>query len=137
MRITVGGNNAGFTSLQAALAYLEAHPKATVWVMNWDAPSRPKTMQINENLVLLVLAGPDYKTERAVLEWIGSPATKSVADFELAKDKPPRAVQAWQAVFAEAARHGGKQRPILATSSTTPTGPCPPPPIGWASWRRR
>ena len=31
-----------------------------------------------------------------------------MADFELAKDKPPRAVQAWQAVFAEAARHGGK-----------------------------
>ena len=108
VRITLGGNNAGFISLQAALAYLEAHPQQTVWVMNWDAPSRPKTMQINENLVLLVLAGPDYKTERAALAWIGYPATKNVADFELAKDQPPRAVQAWQAVFAEAARQGGK-----------------------------
>ena len=108
VRITLGGNNAGFVSLQAALAYLEAHPQQTVWVMNWDAPSRPKTMQINENLVLLVLAGPDYKTERAALAWIGYPATKSVVDFELAKDQPPRAVQAWQAVLAEAARHAGK-----------------------------
>ena len=108
VRITLGGNNAGFVSLQAALAYLEAHPQQTVWVMNWDAPSRPKTMQINENLVLLVLAGPDYKTERAALAWIGYPATKNVADFDLAKDQPPRAVQAWQALFAEAARHGGK-----------------------------
>ncbi|WP_426055212.1 virulence factor [Janthinobacterium sp. PSPC2-1] len=108
VRITLGGNNAGFVSLQAALAYLEAHPQQTAWVMNWDAPSRPKTMQINENLVLLVLAGPDYKTERAALAWIGYPATKNVADFELAKDQPPRAVQAWQALFAEAARQGGK-----------------------------
>lgn len=108
VRITLGGNNAGFTSLHAALAYLAAHPKDTVWVMNWDASSRPKTMQINENLVLLVLVGPGYKTERAALAWIGYPATKNVADFELGKDKPPRAVQAWQAAFAEAARHGGK-----------------------------
>lgn len=108
VRITMGGNNAGFVSLKAALAYLEAHPNETVWVMNWDAPSRPKDMQINENLVLLVLAGPHYKTERAALAWIGYPATKSVSDFELAKDQPPRAVQAWQAAFSEAARNGGK-----------------------------
>ena len=108
VRITLGGNNAGFISLHAALAYLEAHPDQTVWVMNWDAPGRPKSMQINENLVLLVLAGPDYKTERASLAWIGYPATRKVADFETGKDQPPRAVQAWQAVFVEAARHGRK-----------------------------
>ncbi|WP_226939099.1 hypothetical protein [Janthinobacterium sp. FT14W] len=108
VRITLGGNNAGFVSLHAALAYLEAHPDQTVWVMNWDAPSRPKPMQINENLVLLVLAGTDYKTERAALAWIGYPATRKVEDFAAGQDKPPRTVQAWQAVFAEAARHGGK-----------------------------
>ena len=108
VRITLGGNNAGFTSLTAALAYLQAHPKETVWVMNWDAPSRPKTMQINENLVLLVLAGPHYNTERAALAWIGYPSSKTIADHALAKDQPPRAVQAWQHVFAEAARQGGK-----------------------------
>ncbi|MFM2086605.1 MAG: hypothetical protein RLZZ237_1474, partial [Pseudomonadota bacterium] len=108
VRITMGGNNAGFISLKAALSYLEAHPNETVWVMNWDAPSRPKDMQINENLVLLVLAGPHYKTERAALAWIGYPATNNISDFALAKDKPPRAVQAWQATFAQAARHGGK-----------------------------
>ncbi|MBB5609991.1 MULTISPECIES: virulence factor [unclassified Janthinobacterium] len=108
VRITMGGNNAGFVSLKAALGYLEAHPNETVWVMNWDAPSRPKDMQINENLVLLVLAGPHYKTERAALAWIGYPATQNISDFALAKGKPPRAVQAWQAAFAQAARNGGK-----------------------------
>jgi hypothetical protein len=108
VRITLGGNNAGFISLHAALAYLEAHPDQTVWVMNWDAPGRPKSMQINENLVLLVLAGPDYKAERASLAWMSYPATRKVADFETGKDQPPRAMQAWQAVFVEAARHGRK-----------------------------
>lgn len=108
VRLTMGGNNAGFTSLTAALAYLEANPNETVWVMNWDAPSRPKHTQINENLVLLVLAGPDYNTERAALAWIGYPSVKNAADFALAKDLPPRIVQAWQSVFVQAARNGGK-----------------------------
>lgn len=108
VRITMGGNNAGFTSLTAALAYLEANPKETVWVMNWDAPSRPKHTQINENLVLLVLAGPDYNTERAALAWVGYPSVKNAADFELTRDRPPRVVQAWQSVFAQAARNGGR-----------------------------
>ena len=108
VRLTMGGNNAGFTSLTAALAYLEANPDKTVWVMNWDAPSRPKHTQINENLVLLVLAGPDYNTERAALAWIGYPSVKNAADFALAKDLPPRIVQAWQSVFVQAARNGGK-----------------------------
>ena len=108
VRITMGGNNAGFASLTAALAYLEANPNETVWVMNWDAPSRPKHTQINENLVLLVLAGPHYQTERAALAWVGYPASKNAGDFALAKELPPRAVQAWQSAFAQAARNGGK-----------------------------
>ncbi|MGK5036081.1 virulence factor, partial [Janthinobacterium sp. LB3P118] len=59
VRVTMGGANAGFTSLAAGLAYLQANPDKTVWVMNWDAPSYPpKDEQINENMVLLVLAGP-------------------------------------------------------------------------------
>ncbi|WP_242428307.1 hypothetical protein [Janthinobacterium lividum] len=103
VRVTTGGPNAGFTSLTAALDYLQSHPKETVWVMNWDAPSRPLDRQINENLVLLVLAGPDYKTERAPLAWLGYPSTKQAADFEAKKGEPPRLVQAWTAAIEEAA----------------------------------
>ena len=108
VRVTTGGPNAGFTSLSAALDYLQAHPKETVWVMNWDAPSRPKDKQINENLILLILAGPDFKTERAPLAWLGYPSTKSIADFELKKGEPPRLVQAWAAAIADAAEKVGK-----------------------------
>jgi hypothetical protein len=110
VRITMGGANAGFASLSAGLAYLQAHPEETVWVMNWDAPSfPPKDEQINENMVLLVLAGPDYNTERAPLAWLGYPATKKVADFEAKKGAPPRTVQAWKATLDAATLHAGKQ----------------------------
>ncbi|PMQ15482.1 hypothetical protein [Janthinobacterium sp. AD80] len=108
VRVTMGGPNAGFTSLAAALDYLQSHPKETVWVMNWDAPSRPKDRQINENLVLLVLAGPDYKTERAPLAWLGYPSTKRAADFEVKKGEPPRLVQAWAAAIDDAAGKANK-----------------------------
>lgn len=109
VRVTMGGPNAGFTSLAAALDYLQSDPKETVWVMNWDAPSRPKDRQINENLVLLVLAGPDFKTERAPLAWLGYPSTRSIADFDLKKGEPPRLVQAWTAAIADAAGKAGKR----------------------------
>ncbi|MFS2018361.1 hypothetical protein ACEN88_17510 [Massilia sp. CT11-108] len=109
VRITMGGANAGFTSLSAALDYLQAHPNETVWVMNWDAPSRPKDRQINENMVQLILAGPNYKTERAPLAWLGYPASAKVTDFDTAKDKPPRVIQAWKAAFEKAAHNAGKQ----------------------------
>jgi hypothetical protein len=109
VRVTMGGPNAGFTSLAAALDYLQAHPNETVWAMNWDAPSRPKDKQINENMVLLVLAGPAYNTERAALAWIGYPATKNVADFNAEKGKPPRTVQAWKATIDAATHNAGKQ----------------------------
>ncbi|MGN7985667.1 virulence factor, partial [Burkholderia sp. 22313] len=53
VQITQGGTNAGFTSLNNALDYLQANPDKTVWVMNWDAPNfPPKDAQINENLVV-------------------------------------------------------------------------------------
>jgi hypothetical protein len=109
VHVTMGGPNAGFTSLSAALHYLQAHPNETVWAMNWDAPSRPKDKQINENMVLLVLAGPNYKTERDALAWIGYPATKSTTEFETKKGMPPRPVQAWQATLNSATDNAGKQ----------------------------
>jgi hypothetical protein len=110
VRVTPGGANAGFTSLSAALDYLKAHPKETVWVMNWDAPSYPpKYAEINENMVLLILAGPDFKTERAPLAWLGYPASAKVADFESGKDKPPRTIQAWKAAVEKAVHNAGKE----------------------------
>jgi len=110
VRVTMGGANAGFTSLAAGLDYLQAHPNETVWVMNWDAPSYPpKDEQINENIVLLVLAGPDYNTERAPLAWIGYPASKKMGDFEAQKGQPPRKIQAWKAAIETAAHNAGKQ----------------------------
>ncbi|WP_374583814.1 hypothetical protein [Pseudoduganella sp.] len=110
VRVTTGGANAGFTSLAAGLDYLQSHPNETVWVMNWDAPSfPPKSGQINENMVLLVLAGPNYKTERAPLAWIGYPATKKIGDFEAQNGQPPRQIQAWKAAVETAAQNAGKQ----------------------------
>ena len=106
VRVTMGGANAGFTSLAAGLAYLQANPDKTVWVMNWDAPSYPsRDEQINENMVLLVLAGPTYKTDRAPLAWLGLPATRSATDFSADKGEDPRAVQAWSAAIGDAARN--------------------------------
>ena len=94
VRVTLGGANAGFTSLSGALAYLEANPSKTVWVMNWDAPSYPpKDKQINENMVLLMLAGPNYNTERAPLAWLGYPASgKAGATWRQALDQASRNV---------------------------------------------
>ncbi|WP_175841878.1 virulence factor [Burkholderia contaminans] len=105
IQIHVGGANAGFTSLNAALDYLQKHPQESVWVMNWDAPSfPPKDEQMNENLTVLFLAGPDLKTEREPLAWIGKAATSKVSDYE-AKAGTTRAVQAWKATIKQAAQN--------------------------------
>ena len=105
VRVTPGGANAGFTSLNAALDYLQANPDKSVWVMNWDAPSfPPKDGQINENMVLLFLVGPNFKTERAPLAWIGRAATGNLRDYE-AKAGTTRAVEAWKATIAAAAQN--------------------------------
>ncbi|MCX4160300.1 MULTISPECIES: virulence factor [Paraburkholderia] len=101
----IGGANAGFMSLNAALDYLQSHPQESVWVMNWDAPSfPPKDQQMNENLTLLFLAGPELKTEREPLAWIGRAATGNVSDYE-AKAGTTRAVQAWKATIVQAAQN--------------------------------
>ncbi|WP_043289193.1 hypothetical protein [Paraburkholderia oxyphila] len=105
VHVTPGGPNAGFTSLNAALDYLQSHPTESVWVMNWDSPSfPPKDMQMNENMVLLILAGPGVDTGRDPLAWIGRAASASVDDFEV-KAGTTRTVQAWQSAIEAAARN--------------------------------
>ncbi|WP_321802782.1 virulence factor [Burkholderia sp. BCC1993] len=107
VQITQGGANAGFTSLNNALDYLQKNPDKTVWAMNWDAPNFPPTdAQINENLVVLFLAGPNFNTEREPLAWIGKAATGNTQAFS-PKVGTTRAVQAWKATIDEAARNAG------------------------------
>ncbi|RQR22959.1 virulence factor [Burkholderia sp. Bp9143] len=107
VQITQGGANAGFTSLNNALDYLQQNPDKTVWAMNWDAPSFPPTdAQINENLVVLFLAGPNFNTEREPLAWIGKAATGDTKAFS-PKVGTTRAVQAWKATIDQAASNAG------------------------------
>ncbi len=107
VHVTPGGPNAGFASLNAALDYLQSHPKESVWVMNWDAPSfPPKDQQMNENMVLLILAGPQMDTGRDALAWVGRVATANVGDFE-SKAGTTRTVQAWNAAMDAATRDAG------------------------------
>ncbi|RQS24224.1 virulence factor [Burkholderia sp. Bp8998] len=107
VQITQGGANAGFTSLNKALDYLQENPDKTVWAMNWDAPNFPPTdAQINENLVVLFLAGPNFNTEREPLAWIGKAATGDTKAFS-PKVGTTRAVQAWKATIDQAARNAG------------------------------
>ncbi|MBN3836741.1 virulence factor [Burkholderia sp. Ac-20344] len=107
VQVTLGQGNAGFTSLNAALDYLAAHPDKSVWVMNWDAPSfPPHDEQINENMVVLFLAGPNLKTEREPLAWIGKAAQSDVEDFD-AKQGGGRAAPAWRSTIEAAAGNAG------------------------------
>ncbi|WP_412024145.1 virulence factor [Burkholderia cepacia] len=107
VQVTQGGANAGFASLNKALDYLQANPDKSVWVMNWDAPSFPPTdAQINENLVVLFLAGPTFDTEREPLAWIGKAATGNADEFSQ-KVGTTRTVQAWKATVDQAARNAG------------------------------
>nr|WP_155697038.1 virulence factor [Burkholderia stagnalis] len=107
VHVTSGRENAGFTSLDAALDYLQVHPDKSVWVMNWDAPSfPPNDEQLNENLALLILAGQNLKTGREPLAWIGKTAKSNAKDFD-AKQGASRAVQAWKAAIDTAAHNAG------------------------------
>ncbi|AZQ54151.1 virulence factor [Burkholderia cenocepacia] len=113
VQITQGGANAGFTSLNKALDYLQANPDKSVWVVNWDAPNFPPTdAQINENLVVLFLAGPTFNTEREPLAWIGKAAIGNTHDFPK-KAGTTRAVKAWKATIDQAARNAGIAVPDL------------------------
>ena len=93
-----GGSAAGFTSVEAALDYLEAHPDNTVWVLAVDAPSFPKDEQLNETGALLVLAHPDYVTGREPLAWIHRASRVPVVKGAV--------VPAWHAALADAADRG-------------------------------
>ena len=107
VHVTPGGPNAGFTSLNKALDYLRSHPKESVWVMNWDAPSfPPKDEQMNENMVLLILAGPQMETGRDPLAWISQAATADVSTFE-SKPGTARAIQAWKSAIDTASTNAG------------------------------
>lgn len=113
VHVNQGGANAGFTSLNRALDYLQANPDKSAWVMNWDAPNfPPKDAQINENMVVLFLVGPNFKTEREPLAWIGRAATGNVRDYET-KAGTTRAVQAWKATIDSAALNAGVTVPSL------------------------
>nr|WP_244100201.1 virulence factor [Burkholderia anthina] len=114
VQITQGDANAGFTSLNNALDYLKANPDKTVWVINWDAPNFPPTdAQINENLVVLFLAGPNYHTQREPLAWIAKAAVGNTQDFP-PKVGTTRVVQAWKATIDQAARNAGIAVPDLS-----------------------
>ena len=102
VRVTAGRANAGFTSLDAAIQYLQENPDKTAWAMNWDAPSRPLDEQINENLVVLVLAGAKYQTNRKALAWIARPGVGNTAEFE-PHDGQSRIAQAWKKALHVAA----------------------------------
>ncbi|MBB5020134.1 hypothetical protein HNQ59_003448 [Chitinivorax tropicus] len=101
VQVTTGGASAGFHSLAGAMDYLQAHPDKTAWVMNWDAPDFPKYKQISENCTLLILAGPQFDTQREPLAWIGRPAFQSEQAFT-AKAGQSRIAQAWQAALHSA-----------------------------------
>ncbi|MGZ2745477.1 virulence factor [Burkholderia stagnalis] len=103
--VTKGAANAGFVSLDKALDYLESNSDKSVWVMNWDAPNfPPNDGQINENMVLLFLAGPNFNTGREPLAWIGRSATSDTREFE-PKAGTTRAVQAWKAAIEKASHN--------------------------------
>lgn len=98
IHLTQGGLAAEFTSLEAALDFLEAHPDKTVWVLAFDAPSFPKEEQINETGALLILALPDYPTGREPLAWI-----HRAGRMPLGKG---RTATGWRAALGDAASRG-------------------------------
>lgn len=113
VKITQGGANAGFAALNKALDYLQDNPDKTVWVVNWDAPNFPPLdAQINENLVVLFVAGPNFDTQREPLAWIGKAATGNTQAFS-PKVGTTRTVQAWKATIDQATRNAGIAVPDL------------------------
>lgn len=103
VRVTAGEANAGFTSLNAALDFLQAHPDKSVWVMSWDAPQFPNDESLSENGTLLILAGPNMNTDREPLAWIARPAMTHAKDFET-KEGASKAYQAWEAALRQSAK---------------------------------
>jgi hypothetical protein len=102
VRITPGAANAGFTSLNAAMDYLQANPGKTAWVLNWDSPQYPNDESLSENCTLLVLAGPKMDTKREPLAWIARPAFTKTQHFE-PKEAASKVSQAWSTALKQAA----------------------------------
>ncbi|MGC4060849.1 MAG: hypothetical protein QM749_08355 [Aquabacterium sp.] len=103
VRVTTGEANAGFTSLSAAMDYLQAHPDKSVWVMSWDSPQFPNSESLSENCTLLILAGPNMNTDREPLAWIARPAATHAKDFET-KEGASKAYQAWEAAVRQSVK---------------------------------
>jgi len=103
VRVIAGEANAGFTSLTAAMDYLQAHPDKSVWVMSWDSPQFPNSESLSENCTLLILAGPNMNTDREPLAWIARPAMTHAKDFET-KEGASKAYQAWEAAVRQSAK---------------------------------
>ncbi|MDW9249860.1 putative virulence factor transmembrane protein [Burkholderia cepacia] len=137
VQITQGGANAGFTSLNNALDYLQANPDKSVWVMNWDAPNFPPTdAQINENLVVLFLAGPTFNTEREPLAWIGKAAAGNADAFSKSPARHERCRRGRQPSIRRRATQGSRFR-ISDTSFTTPAPVATPHRRDLSDYRRR
>lgn len=100
---TTGGANAGFTSLNAAMDYLQANPTKSVWVLSWDSPEYPNDESMSENATLLILAGPNMDTQREPLAWIARPALTHAKDFET-KEGASKNYQAWDAALRQATK---------------------------------
>lgn len=81
----------GFVTVEAALAHLCAYPDQQVWAMNWRAATVP-TEPPEENLVRLILAGPDYQSARKPLALLYRGGLADMA-------KPEDAVPAWGATM--------------------------------------
>ena len=104
VRVHSGGPEAALAAFDAALDYLEANPKRTVWVMVYDAPSFPAHARLDETGVLLILAHPDYPTGREPLAWVHRESRVPLA--ATGGTPTARSAQAWQGVIADAATRG-------------------------------
>ncbi len=93
VHVHAGGAEAGVAALKLAQAYLHRFPSHSAWLLSWDAPDLP-TPTTSENLVLAILAGPEFDGGRHPLAWLGEPATAKPA-AETPDGEQPDAVKLW------------------------------------------
>lgn len=106
VQMTMGDCSAGLISLYQAIEYLRANPRATAWVMGWDAPEFPAQESIAQNMVLLVLAGPQANTGRQALAHIGLPASYGL-QYSYIYYPSKKMGEIWQKSIEMAAGHAG------------------------------
>ena len=90
VHVTAGQGNAGFTSLNAALDYLAAHPDKSAWVMNGMRRTFRRKMDRATRTWWCCFWLADMKTEREPLAWIGKAARGNVKDFEAKQARAAR-----------------------------------------------